>query len=232
VNLRKLAVAAATAVLALPATALGATGTLKSETTTTETPHGAITTTSFLFAYAAAPGETNRAEVSFSEEDKVITVHDAGAVITPGERCSAPDDHTLRCEAAARPTGAFDVTFRLDDGDDTLGFAPGEQYVTADGGDGDDTLTVPLGSLTGGDGADLLAAGSASTFDGGAGDDTLTGSPGDDILTGGPGRDHIDGGAGSDTASYAGETAPVRVDFGGPAPDGPADAPDELATIS
>lgn len=76
-----------------------------------------------------------------------------------------------------------------------------------------------------GAGNDTLSceAATACTLNGGAGDDTLTGSSAADTLSGGAGNDTIlpgagadviAGGAGTDTVSYAGETSAVTVVFG------------------
>ena len=82
--------------------------------------------------------------------------------------------------------------------------------VTAEGGDGDDTLTGSVGSdtLVGGAGDDILGSGrGADTLDGGEGNDTLNAGMGDDVLYGGEGNDvlsgdqqddFLDGGAGDD----------------------------------
>jgi len=79
------------------------------------------------------------------------------------------------------------------------------------GGDGDDKLEGGAGNddIEGGGGNDALT--------GRGGDDRLIGGTGDDTLTGGPGADTIEGGpndAHGDTLSYAGSSAPVRVNLG------------------
>ncbi|OUS15208.1 hypothetical protein A9Q88_11635 [Gammaproteobacteria bacterium 50_400_T64] len=63
----------------------------------------------------------------------------------------------------------------------------------------DDINSFEIGFLTGGDGANVIDASAFSgsaIIDGGAGNDTLTGTGNDDFLTGGEGQDSIDGGAG------------------------------------
>ena len=71
------------------------------------------------------------------------------------------------------------------------------------GGLGDDTLTSTAASATsldGGDGNDLLQGGTGKeTLTGGGGNDTLLGDAGDDSLVGGLGFDQLSGGLGNDT---------------------------------
>ena len=159
--------------------------------------------------YRAAAGERN--DVTFLQEPSGTTVRDAGATVTPGDRCTAIDAHAARCPA-------YDVTFELGDGDDRVAPAAGLRYtglVGVDGGPGDD-------AIAGGERGDYLQ--------GGAGADTLAGGAGDDTLFGNAGADALDGGDGVDRVSYAGE-APVVVDLGDPGPDGPPADPDTLAGI-
>ncbi len=80
-------------------------------------------------------------------------------------------------------------------------------------GDGDDTITVPdllgvpslLVRVAGENGNDVLDASGADPgevrliFDGGDGNDTITGSIGDDTINGGDGDDVVDAGSGNDT---------------------------------
>jgi Ca2+-binding RTX toxin-like protein len=86
-------------------------------------------------------------------------------------------------------------------------------FVTGTGGIGGlDLVTEKLNlAMTGGDdtvsAVGNLAAITAITVEGAAGDDTITGSNGADALLGGPGTDFIDGNQGNDTA------------FGGTGPD-------------
>ena len=109
------------------------------------------------------------------------------------------------------------------EGADTLagsGTAPGDQDATTDinliygeggddqisgggahdeayGGDGNDQIYAN-GLLYGENGDDRLSAGSASTLDGGAGNDSLNGGSYDDVLDGGAGADSLWGGYGKD----------------------------------
>ena len=97
-------------------------------------------------------------------------------------------------------------------GNDTLDGAASTIALTADGGDGAD-------SLVGGTGADTLrGAGGADVLVGGRGGDLLDGGSGDDrfIWTFGDGGDRIIGGADNDTLQIIGTTADdsltLRVD--------------------
>ncbi len=113
-------------------------------------------------------------------------------------------------------------------------------------GEGDNVLG-PVTGITGGSGNDDLQAGEhASGLFGGAGDDTLTGSPegdtinagdgndtvaggdGNDYLTGGAGADDLGGGGGFDEASYAGATAPLTLSIGDGPNDGAAGENDDI----
>ena len=74
-----------------------------------------------------------------------------------------------------------------------------EGALTANGDDGNDTLT-------GGPGND--------TLNGGRGDDDLYGGPGNDTLNGGLGDDYMSGGANNDTCSGGGGRIPPPPDVG------------------
>jgi hypothetical protein len=74
------------------------------------------------------------------------------------------------------------------------------------GGGGDDKITV---SRNGGS-----LAGEAITLDGGAGDDTLTGSDGAETFEGGPGNDFVDGNIGADEAFLGNGNDTFRWDPG------------------
>lgn len=116
---------------------------------------------------------------------------------------------------------ATDPVQVVDGGDGNDEITAGDSAAYVFGGAGDDVLSAGDGAvaLFGEDGADQLssAGDQASFMDGGAGNDTLTGSAGDDVLEGGEhsgngatgddvidgaaGDDLIRGGAGSDTLS-------------------------------
>lgn len=64
-----------------------------------------------------------------------------------------------------------------------------------------------------------------------AGNDNLMGGEGNDTLLGGVGDDRLDGGNGSDTASWAGQSAAVRVDLASVAPQITGSGSDTLVNI-
>lgn len=86
------------------------------------------------------------------------------------------------------------------DGDDVVTIF--NTYVTADGGTGNDSITIigeASGHLYGGDGQDKLMGGLyADILDGGAGNDVLAGNGNDDQLYGGQGSDFLVGGDDND----------------------------------
>src|SRR5688500_5810766 len=47
--------------------------------------------------YVAGVGERNRLLVTYSEDARVVTLTDPGAVIAVGEGCVSEDEHTARC---------------------------------------------------------------------------------------------------------------------------------------
>jgi len=109
----------------------------------------------------ALPGEANAISIQTAAPG-TLTVIDAGAPPTPGPGCTAADSpSSLSCGGAI---AAAEID--LSDGDDTLSVGAA-LATTANGGDGDDSLT------------------------GGPADDHLDGGRGDDYADGGPGRDSI-----------------------------------------
>jgi Ca2+-binding RTX toxin-like protein len=77
--------------------------------------------------------------------------------------------------------------------------------VVGNAGSGDDTVdagglnTIPVSTLSGGDGNDTLSGGAANDrIKGDDNDDTVNGGPGDDDLKGGTGNDTVNGEAGND----------------------------------
>ena len=94
----------------------------------------------------SAPGETNRIDVALVDSFGV-QVHDP-AGLTPSAPCVAQDPQTVVCP----PGGSLSVTLALGDGDDTLtAFRATEvKRVTVDGGDGNDVLHAPAGTVAGG----------------------------------------------------------------------------------
>jgi hypothetical protein len=196
----------------------------------------------FIFAkalvYAAGRGERNETVVQATYAGQPWTVRDAGAVIVPGEGCTAIDDHAASCVSPS--TGMFDALIladvtlsdlddqvRLDEPDASGGFR-----LFADGGDADDTLIGAHagGALRGGAGNDVLTspttpASYGALLDGGGGRDELHGGEGRETLIDGdldgvvgelaPGPDVLDGGGGRDIVSYTRRTAPLTVDLRG-----------------
>jgi Ca2+-binding RTX toxin-like protein len=94
-------------------------------------------------------------------------------------------------------------------GDDTITVTSFFGLAAADGGSGNDTITL-AGSASGGAGNDVITAAFNFNFglsaDGGDGDDTLTGGMFGDVLIGGNGADTINGGDGPDIL-FSGGTA-------------------------
>jgi hypothetical protein len=151
--------------------------------------------------FVAAPGESNRIRVLAAPgytwpPDAPWTVHDDGAPLTPGERCTALDEHTVRCDPYPVPpafAGIVTADVAALDGDDEVALE-GEPnaVVHLRGGDGDDRVSGrgSLLRLRGGAGDDDLSAE--------AGENRLYGGPGDDRLAGGDAVDRLDGGSGRD----------------------------------
>jgi hypothetical protein len=144
-----------------------------------------------LLEYVAAPGEVNAVDVS--EQGQIVTIVDAGAVITAGTGCSQVSDHEVTCsdvlEAGVFLSDLGDVASLLVQELVSFGFY---------GQEGNDDLSLCSecrGTLIGGPGDDTLEAGdlSSSHLRGGVGADTLTGGAGEDDIRGGRGNDTVDG---------------------------------------
>jgi hypothetical protein len=141
-------------------------------------------------AFVAGRGERNATVVQAAYAGTPWTVRDTGAVIIPGEGCTAHDAHTVSC--AAPPTNMFDVLIAADvslgDLDDRVTLEQPDQAgffkLFAAGGDGNDTLSSQGGgALNGGAGDDILSSRSSrgsseTTLDGGGGRDELRGGDG------------------------------------------------------
>jgi hypothetical protein len=113
--------------------------------------------------YSASPGETNR--VSLSRDGDAVVIEDAGAEITPGQRCERVTPNRVRCP---NPQG---VTIELGDGNDTAAMSDDLGDVVQSppnvyGEQGDDVLTgsASRASLSGGAGRDELRGGRGTTF--------------------------------------------------------------------
>lgn len=172
--------------------------------------------------YAAASGEQNVATITLA--GAFFTVHDDGAVITPGNTCSSVDTHTVQCDA----TGVTSVYVDVADLDDQVTLnAPTTSHIrgnqgadTLNGGTGADLLDGQSGDdvLNGGPGDDTLN-GEDEFISGPTGRNTLRGDDGNDTLTGGELGDSLDGGSGAD--ALAGQGGDDTLDG--------ADGPDTLS---
>lgn len=143
--------------------------------------------------YLAAPGATNRVDVSPASDPGVIVVFDGLSPLAAAYPCLPVDQNTVRCPTA----GITRLRVELGDGNDVAS-----------------TATSIVAHVYGQAGADkLLAGGTAVEYlHGGLDNDTL--------LTGtGPG-DVLYGDAGVDTASFQSRAKPVRVTLDNVANDG------------
>jgi Ca2+-binding RTX toxin-like protein len=145
-----------------------------------------------LLEYVAAPGEVNAVDIS--EQGQIVTIVDAGAVITPGTGCSQVSDHEVTC----LDVGEAGI-FLSDLGDEASLLLQESVSFGFYGQEGNDDLSLCSqcsGTLIGGPGDDTLEAGDffvGSALRGGSGADTLTGGAGEDDLRGGRGNDTVDG---------------------------------------
>lgn len=122
--------------------------------------------------FTAAPGEANDVTVTHEgagPDQRVVTIHDAGAIPDAGMGCASSDPHTARCL-----TGGVVAWFVLGDGDDPLQtLQPYSIFdIVANGGPGNDVLDIRNGStqsqsyeeiLDGGGGHDRLYGGRSVT---------------------------------------------------------------------
>lgn len=155
------------------------------------------------WVFTAAPGERN--DIVVESVPGGVRVTDAAALPAG---CPADGPSSVVC------VGNDSMAFGLGDRDDRL-LARDSAVLTVNGGAGNDHLTaIGDGSLSGGEGEDLV--------EGGDGDQHLGGGPGRDVVRGGAGRDfftdgdadrdRLDGGPGENFLFYAG-TKGVRVDL-------------------
>jgi Ca2+-binding RTX toxin-like protein len=105
-------------------------------------------------SFDAAPGERNQLEIrdvgnpATGAQLRSWQVSDRGAPLTPGEHCTAIDEHTAHCGSAVFGPLVFGAHVALGDQDDSLtvtspipGAAPYTGLlVTAEGGAGNDRL--------------------------------------------------------------------------------------------
>ena len=119
-------------------------------------------------------------------------VEDQSGITAAGE-CIQLTPTRVRCGGQA---GGLTVTVALGGGDDRFSWTVNHDFLTIDGGPGNDDIDASSGpdTITGGDGNDTIVAGNANdTVDGGPGDDSIKGGGADDEITGGAGRDSING---------------------------------------
>jgi Ca2+-binding RTX toxin-like protein len=165
------AVLAATAALAIPAAAQAST----------------VSVSSGTLHYVAAPGEKNLPSFQ-TQSGKLVIVEAAGIPF---------NDTTGTC------TSDVYITYILE--------CPMPSALDVDLGDGNDNASVSSGfpssfsvRIAGGDGSDKLSNSlndNAVNFDGGNGDDDITGGEANDTLAGGAGNDKINGRGASDNIS-------------------------------
>ena len=189
------------ALLALPASALGATASVNGGT----------------FTFSAASGETNA--VIVETDGGVFRVIDNNAPVNAGANCLQRSLHRVNCANAGvslvRVLGGDhddEVVTLIGSTDAELGGGRGGDALTSS--DGDDTLRAGKGghgftseSLIAGAGDDILHGPTddvGAFLDGGADDDQLLGGPGPDNLFGGLGADLIQGGGSTDFTSWSG----------------------------
>ncbi len=137
----------------------------------------------------------------------------------------SPDDDNLTGTSGADflDGDAGNDTIDGNDGNDTIYGGDGDDEVFGDGGNdliygeaGDDWISGGLGTneIYGGDGDDEIITSGASTLDGGAGNDILTGYTGNDTLKPGTGGNFAYGQTGNDTYIHGGGDD-VYYDTGG-----------------
>ena len=132
-----------------------------------------------------------RVTASTGERNDLVFSAGTGKPLTgPADVCTAITPSALDCTAATLQVDTGDENDTVTITDDTLGDA----------------------NVRGGNGDDTLSSATASTLDGGAGNDVLRGGRHDDRLVFSTGLDVLDGGGGQDTLTYFDQS-----DTGGPA---------------
>lgn len=197
-----------TTALALPASALAATGQIDANG---------------VMIYTADPGETNVMTFSFGKDqfnNDAYLVVDAPAVpITAVPPCQpGASQNEMSCPAdggGSRPA-VVSLSANLGDGNDTVTVLANLPTAIGAGGGADVMTGGPAADflrggqqddrIVGGDGNDKLIGddldpalgGGNDSLDGGAGDDAVDGEDGADTVTGGDGNDSVTGGDGND----------------------------------
>jgi len=146
------------------------------------------------FARPAYRSDASRNPASASVADNTLTITGTNGPDTIALAADAADPNALIVDFGNGNTQRFDrttfnaISVALRDGDDQFTEPAGvfaDEFLTVDGGDGNDHITT-------GDGNDVIF--------GGRGDDTIFSGKGDDTVFGGQGNDFVDGGFGHDTA--------------------------------
>lgn len=161
----------------------------------------------FMGAFALQYGVLDMDFAADDDEDSADTEGggDAGAGDIWDEPAYDPADFgdetagTAGDDSLNANSSPLSEAFFLGDGNDELDATMQDDY--ADGGAGDDTLTMRLGDdiALGGDGNDSIDGGLGNdSLYGEAGDDWITGSKGDDLVSGGDGADTLMGSEGDD----------------------------------
>jgi Ca2+-binding RTX toxin-like protein len=139
-----------------------------------------------------APGEVNA--LTLAVESRTIVVRDTGAPPVAGDGCVQRDAQSVACAIAPTSVETLELDVFARDGNDTVDASALTGLVTLlimYGGDGDDVLTAGSGAGT------PTAEGQRDLY-GGRGRDALSGSPLEDGLIGGDDEDTLRGGDGRD----------------------------------
>ncbi|HEX8123909.1 MAG TPA: calcium-binding protein [Solirubrobacteraceae bacterium] len=158
-------------------------------------------------------GSGERNDLTVEATATTVVVRDAAAPLEARGGCTKEADGSVRCPFP----GSF--TVRAGGADDRV-VSPGG---AVDGGDGDDDLFGH--DVQGGAGNDTLhGTPNGDQLRGGAGADVIDAADGDDYVTdddrsvtgGSPAPDRLDGGPGLDSIAFQSRTAPLRIDLGNP----------------
>ena len=174
---------------------------------------GTVAVSGGVLTYTANAGGQNALAISFDAANNEYRVTDAPSG-APVIGCNAPrggdPTNTRRCPAA----GVTSIRIDVRDRDDTA-TQSANTVTVAEGGDGDDVLTVS------GTGADTARGGTGNdTFAGGGGNDTYEGGPDDDAFASDAGADSYAGGTGNDGISYRSHSTAVSVSLNDSPDDG------------